>query len=67
MSSLSLTTRQSELLLLLTMGHSTATAAKVLGISTETAKSHLKWAYIRLGARGRVHAVAIAIREGLIE
>jgi len=59
--------RELELLTLLTLGHRTQSAAEQMGITLETAKSHLRWAYIRLGARNRAHAVAIALREGLIE
>ncbi len=62
-----LTRRQRELLQLLADGGSTALAARELGLSEETVKTHMKNALARLGARNRTHAVAIALRECLIE
>jgi DNA-binding CsgD family transcriptional regulator len=37
-----------------------------LGISEETVKSHIHGVLVKLPARNRTHAVAIAIRRGLI-
>jgi DNA-binding NarL/FixJ family response regulator len=62
-----LTRRQREILQLLANGGSTSAAAKDLGLSEETVKTHTKNALGRLGARNRTHAVAIALRECLIE
>jgi two-component system, NarL family, response regulator len=62
-----LTRRQREILQLLADGESTAVAARELGLSEETVKTHTKNALGRLGARNRTHAVAIALRESLIE
>jgi DNA-binding NarL/FixJ family response regulator len=62
-----LTRRQREILQLLADGHSTSFAARELELSEETVKTHLKKALARLGARNRTHAVAIALRESLIE
>lgn len=62
-----LTRRQRQIVQLLADGHSTAFAAHELGLSEETVKTHLKKALARLGARNRTHAVAIALRESLIE
>ena len=64
---MTLTPRQTQLLTLLAHGHSRETAAEQMGITLETAKSHLRWAYVRLGARNRAHAVAIACRQGIIQ
>ena len=62
-----LTQRQREILQLLANGGSTSAAARNLGLSEETIKTHTKNALGRLGARNRTHAVAIALRECLIE
>jgi len=62
-----LTRRQREILQLLANGESTTVAARELGLSEETVKTHTRNALGRLGARNRSHAVAIALRESLIE
>ena len=62
-----LTRREREILQLLANGESTTVAARELGLSEETVKTHTKNAVARLGARNRTHAVAIALREALIE
>jgi DNA-binding NarL/FixJ family response regulator len=62
-----LTRRQREILQLLSDGGSTTAAARELGLSEETVKTHTKNMLARLGARNRTHAVAIALRESLIE
>jgi two-component system NarL family response regulator len=62
-----LTRRQREILQLLADGESTTVAARELDLSEETVKTHTKNALARLGARNRTHAVAIALRESLIE
>lgn len=62
-----LTRRQREILQLLANGESTTFAARELDLSEETVKTHTKHAVARLGARNRTHAVAIAVRECLID
>jgi DNA-binding NarL/FixJ family response regulator len=62
-----LTRRQREILQLLADGGSTSAAARQLGLSEETVKTHTKNVLGRLGARNRTHAVAIALRECLID
>jgi DNA-binding NarL/FixJ family response regulator len=62
-----LTHRQREILQLLANGESTMVAARELDLSEETVKTHTKNALARLGARNRTQAVAIAIRECLID
>jgi len=62
-----LTKRQREILQLLANGESTTVAARELGLSEETVKTHIKTALARLGARNRTHAVAIALRECLVD
>jgi DNA-binding NarL/FixJ family response regulator len=62
-----ITGRQRQILQLLADGGSTTAAARDLGLSEETVKTHTKNALGRLSARNRTHAVAIALRESLIE
>lgn len=62
-----LTRRQREILQLIADGESTTVAARELDLSEETVKTHTKNALARLGARNRTHAVAIAMRECLID
>jgi len=62
-----LTRRQRQILQLLANGESTTVAARELDLSEETVKSHTKHALARLGAKNRTHAVAIAVRECLID
>jgi len=65
--STALTRRQRQIVQLLADGHSTDRAARVLGVSPETVRTHMKAVLARLGARDRAHAVAIALRGGLID
>jgi DNA-binding NarL/FixJ family response regulator len=62
-----LTQRQRQILQLLADGESTTVAARKLDLSEETVKTHIKTALTRLGARNRTHAVAIALRECLVD
>jgi DNA-binding NarL/FixJ family response regulator len=62
-----LTRRQREILQLLADGESTTAASRELGLSEETIKTHTKNVLARLDARNRTHAVAIALRESLID
>jgi two-component system NarL family response regulator len=62
-----LTRRQRQILQRLADGESTTVAARELDLSEETVKTHTKNAVARLGARNRTHAVAIALRESLID
>jgi DNA-binding NarL/FixJ family response regulator len=62
-----LTRRQREILQLYADGLSTEDVAAKLGLSTETVRSHTKGLLSRLQARDRAHAVAIALRNSLIE
>jgi DNA-binding NarL/FixJ family response regulator len=59
--------REREILQLLAEGLHTDEVAKRIGLSSETVKSDTKRAMVRLGANGRVHAVANALRLALIE
>jgi DNA-binding NarL/FixJ family response regulator len=62
-----LTRRQREILQLIADGCSTEEVAQHLGRSTETVRTHTKAALSRLKARDRAHAVAIGLRNSLIE
>jgi DNA-binding NarL/FixJ family response regulator len=62
-----LTRRQRQILQRLANGESTTVAARELGLSEETVKTHTKNIMARLSARNRTHAVAIALRESLVQ
>jgi DNA-binding CsgD family transcriptional regulator len=61
-----LTAREREVLALLAEGASNKAIARVLGVSVHTAKFHVASLTEKLGAKGRLEAVAIAIRSGLV-
>lgn len=61
-----LTNREREVLLLLVKGRSNKEIAAALGISEETAKSHLKTLFTKLGVRDRTDAAISAIRHGIV-
>jgi len=63
----SLTKRQREILQLFADGNSTTQVARKLGLGGETVKTHTKQLLSRLRARDRAHAVAIGIRNSLID
>jgi DNA-binding NarL/FixJ family response regulator len=62
-----LTTREREILQLLADGMSNADVAAKLFISQETVKSHVRHILTKLEADTRTHAVAIALREAIID
>ncbi len=62
-----LSEREREILQLLAEGLHTDEVAQRIGLSSETVKSDTKRAINKLEADGRVHAVAIALRQALIE
>jgi DNA-binding NarL/FixJ family response regulator len=61
-----LTSREREVLALLAAGASNKAIARALGVSVHTAKFHVASLTEKLGATGRLEAVAIALRAGLI-
>ena len=65
-SSVALTQREADVLLLLADGHTYEAIGRRLEISPETVRTHLQKACGRLNASTRTHAVATAIRLGLI-
>jgi DNA-binding NarL/FixJ family response regulator len=62
-----LTPREREILQLLADGMSNADVAAKLFISQETVKSHVRHILTKLEADTRTHAVAIAMREAIID
>jgi DNA-binding NarL/FixJ family response regulator len=64
--SLHVSEREREILGWLARGASNREIADELDLSTNTVRNHLARVYERLGARSRLEAVAIAVREGLL-
>jgi DNA-binding NarL/FixJ family response regulator len=62
-----LTSRQREILQMLADGMQTEAVARRLGLSTETVRTHTKRILAKLSAETRTQAVAIGIRNGLIQ
>ena len=62
----SLSGREREIIQLLAGGLTGDEVADRLYLSGETVKTHIRNAMAKLEARNRVHAIAIALREGLI-
>jgi len=61
-----LSKREREILDLLARGHTGEHIAELLFLSTETVRTHVRNAMIKLEASTRVNAIAIALREGEI-
>lgn len=61
-----LTPQETELLKLLIEGHHKKTAAREMGISTNTVSFHLKNIYTKLQVHSKTEAVAKALRERLV-
>jgi DNA-binding NarL/FixJ family response regulator len=59
--------RELEVLRLLASGFTNREIAEQLFVSAETVKSHLSSAYRKLGVSDRAHAVAVALRRGLLD
>lgn len=58
--------REREILTLIAEGVSLTGIAQRLTISVATVRTHANKAYRKLGARNRAHAIALALRHGLI-
>jgi DNA-binding NarL/FixJ family response regulator len=65
-TSCQLTRQETELLKLLIEGHYKKTAAREMGITTNTVSFHLKNIYLKLQVHSKTEAVAKALREHLI-
>ncbi|WP_246214074.1 response regulator transcription factor [Kitasatospora viridis] len=63
---MTLTARQTEVLALIADGHGNAAIARQLSCSEHTVKNVIYELMARLQARNRAHAVAHAVRDGLI-
>jgi DNA-binding NarL/FixJ family response regulator len=61
-----LTERQLLVLRMSAQGRSMAEIARQLGVSVNTVKKHVELILLNLGAVNRMHAIAIAMREGLL-
>ena len=61
-----MTKREAEVLLQFAQGAGARSAADALGVGVETINTHLDRARRKLAARNTTHAVAIAIRSGLV-
>jgi DNA-binding NarL/FixJ family response regulator len=62
-----LTGRELEILGLITDGLFNREISERLVLSEETVKTHVRHVLAKLGARSRAHAVAIALRSGLLD
>jgi DNA-binding NarL/FixJ family response regulator len=62
-----LSEREREILQLLAEGYHPEEVARRIGLSAETVKSDTKRAILKLEADTRVHAVALALRQAMIE
>ena len=62
-----LSTREREIMSLLAQGLTGEEVAGRLYLSTETVKTHVRNSMTKLEARNRVHAIAIALRQGQID
>lgn len=61
-----LSKRELEVLSLVSAGNSNKEVACLLGVSEETVKTHIKSILAKTRAKDRTHAVAIALRRGML-
>jgi LuxR family quorum sensing-dependent transcriptional regulator len=62
-----LTARESEVLRWVANGKSAREIGEILDITKRTVDEHVQVAIRKLGATNRTHAVALALRDGLIK
>lgn len=62
-----LTVRENEVLRWVARGKSAWEIGEILGITKRTVDLHVQTAVRKLGAFNRTHAVALALRDGLIK
>ena len=62
-----LTEREIDVLRQVALGHANKIIADKLEISEETVKAHMRKILSKLGANDRTHAMAIALKRGIIE
>lgn len=65
-NSISLTSREREILRYLIKGHSNKEIASTMGISPGTVNAHLDNIYLKLGCTNRVGACLLALKDGLV-
>lgn len=63
----SLTPREHEVLARLVQGESTSAMARSMGVRLSTARSHIDSVLIKLGVHSRLEAIALAVREGIVD
>ncbi len=63
----SLTPREHEVLARLVRGESTSAMARSMGIRPSTTRTHVDSVLIKLGVHSRLEAVAVAVREGIVD
>jgi two-component system response regulator NreC len=62
-----LSARQTEILALMAKGHTQKSIARELGLSVGTVHNHQTATFLKLGVHKGAQAVAVALREGLIQ
>src|SRR5438876_10007603 len=62
-----LSPRETEIFRYVAAGHTTKEAAAALNVAESTAEWHISNVLVKLGAASRAEAVAIGLREGLLE
>lgn len=62
-----LSERQVSILMPIAEGNATTAIARVMAISPETVRSHIKEIFRRLDVRGRAHAVSVGYRTGILD
>lgn len=63
----SLTPREREVLARLVRGESTSAMARSMGIRLSTTRTHVDSVLIKLGVHSRLEAIALAVREGIVD
>jgi DNA-binding NarL/FixJ family response regulator len=63
---LALTVREIEILKLVASGYANKAISAHLAINEETTKTHITNILVKLGAKGRTHAVSLGVRRGII-
>jgi two-component system, NarL family, nitrate/nitrite response regulator NarL len=63
----SLTPREREVLARLVQGESTSAMARSMGVRLSTTRSHIDSLLIKLGVHSRLEAIALAVREGIVD
>ena len=62
-----LTDRERQILTLLALGESNQTIAGILHLAPETVRNYTRSARLKLGAKSRSHAIAIAVASGQLD